>query len=147
MPDIPGTFGLLYTSAGFYDDHPTAVEDFARASLKGMEDAIADPEAAVAMSVEMIDAAGNQNFLTQEGELFRWQAELAEVLDGTPEGEPVGLIDPAAVRRRVRGLRRRRRVARRCPRGHDAVRRRPRGRPVRRRRQGDLARLNMSRGV
>ena len=28
----------------------------------------------------MIDAAGNQNFLTQEGELFRWQAELAEVL-------------------------------------------------------------------
>ena len=93
--DIPGTFGLLYTSAGFFADHPTAAEDFARASLKGMEDAIADPEAAVAMSVEMIDAAGNQNFLTQEGELFRWQAELAEVLEGTPEGEPVGLIDPA----------------------------------------------------
>ena len=22
--DIPGTFGLLYTSAGFFDDHPTA---------------------------------------------------------------------------------------------------------------------------
>ena len=93
--DIPGTFGLLYTSAGFFADHPTASEDFARAALKGMEDAIADPEAAVAMSVEMIEAAGNQNFLTQEGELFRWQAELEEVLRGTPEGEPVGLIDPA----------------------------------------------------
>jgi len=93
--DIPGTFGLLYTSKGFYDEHQTAAEDFARASLKGMEDAIADPEAAVDMSVDMIDAAGNTNFLTKEGELFRWQAELAEVQKGTPEGEPVGLIDPA----------------------------------------------------
>jgi ABC-type nitrate/sulfonate/bicarbonate transport system substrate-binding protein len=93
--DIPGTFGLLYTSQGFYDEHPTAAEDFARASLKGMEDAIADPEAAVDMSIEMIDAAGNQAFLTKEGEVFRWQEELAEVLNGTPEGEPVGLIDPA----------------------------------------------------
>jgi len=93
--DIPGTFGLLYTSRGFYDDHQTAAEDFARASLKGMEDAIADPEAAVDMSVAMIDAAGNQAFLTKEGEVFRWEAELAEVLKGTPEGEPVGLIDPA----------------------------------------------------
>jgi ABC-type nitrate/sulfonate/bicarbonate transport system substrate-binding protein len=92
---IPGTFGLLYTSASFFADHPTAAEDFARASLKGMEDAIADPAAAVAMSVEMIEAAGNQNFLTQEGELFRWEAELAEVLRSTPDGEPVGLIDPA----------------------------------------------------
>lgn len=92
---IPGSFGLLYTSASFAADHPTAVEDFARASLKGMEDAIADPEAAVDMSVTMIDAAGNQNFLTKEGELFRWEAELAEVLKSTPEGEPVGLIDPA----------------------------------------------------
>ncbi len=93
--DIPGTFGLLYTSQGFYDEHPTAVEDFARASLKGMEDAIADPAAAVDMSVDMINAAGNQAFLTREGELFRWEEELAEVLNGTPEGEPVGLIDPA----------------------------------------------------
>lgn len=92
---IPGSFGILYTSAGFAADHPTAVADFARASLKGMEDAIADPAAAVAMSLEMIDAAGNQNFLTQEGEQFRWESELAEVLRGTPEGEPVGLIDPA----------------------------------------------------
>ncbi len=92
---IPGSFGILYTSASFFADHPTAAEDFARASLKGMEDAIADPAAAVAMSVEMIEAAGNQNFLTQEGELFRWEAELAEVVRGTPAGEPVGLIDPA----------------------------------------------------
>jgi NitT/TauT family transport system substrate-binding protein len=91
---VPGSFGILYTSAGFAEEHPTAVEDFARASLKGMEDAIADPEAAVAMSVELIDAAGNQNFLTAEGERFRLDAEVAEVLRGTPDGVPIGLIDP-----------------------------------------------------
>ncbi len=91
---IPGSFGLLYTSQAFFDEHPTAVEDFARASLKGMEDAIADPEAAVDMSIELIDAAGNQNYLNKQGELFRWQAELAEVMRGTPEGQPIGIIDP-----------------------------------------------------
>jgi NitT/TauT family transport system substrate-binding protein len=93
--EIPGTFGLLYTSADFAAEHPTATEDFARASLKGMEDAIADPAAAVAMSLEMIDAAGNEAFLTQEGEVFRWESELAEVLQGTADDEPVGLIDAA----------------------------------------------------
>jgi ABC-type nitrate/sulfonate/bicarbonate transport system substrate-binding protein len=92
--NIPGSFGILYTSAGFAKDHPTAVEDFARASLHGMELAIADPASAVDMSVKLIDAAGNKNYLTKEGELFRWKAELAEVLKGTPTG-PVGLIDPA----------------------------------------------------
>jgi hypothetical protein len=59
-----------------------------------MEDTIADPEAAVEMAVDRIDAAGNQNFLTAEGELFRLQAELAEVLRGTPDGEPIGIIVP-----------------------------------------------------
>lgn len=92
--DIPGTFGILYTSASFAEEHPTAVEDFIRASLQGMADAIADPEAAAQVAFEAIEAAGNQNFLVLEGETFRWQAEMAEVIAGTPEGEPVGLIDP-----------------------------------------------------
>ena len=92
--DIPGTFGILYTSASFAEDHPTAVEDFARASLMGMADAMADPEAAAQLAFEAIEAAGNENFLVLEGEVFRWQAESEEVLGGTPEGAPVGLIDP-----------------------------------------------------
>jgi NitT/TauT family transport system substrate-binding protein len=91
--DIPGSFGILYTSKSFAEEHPTVVEDFTRAALKGMEDAIADPEGAVALSVAQIDAAGNQNFLTQEGETYRWTQELAVVLASTPEGQPVGLID------------------------------------------------------
>jgi ABC-type nitrate/sulfonate/bicarbonate transport system substrate-binding protein len=92
--DIPGSFGLLYTSREFLDQHPSAVEDFARASLKAMADAIADPAAAVDMSLDLIDVTGNDSFLTQQGELFRWQQELAEILRGTPDREPIGLIDP-----------------------------------------------------
>lgn len=91
---IPGSFGLLYTSPDFLAEHPTAAQDFIRASLKGMEATIADPEAAVAMAVALIDAAGNPNYLSAEGEGFRLTAELAEVMAGTPDG-PVGLIDPS----------------------------------------------------
>jgi ABC-type nitrate/sulfonate/bicarbonate transport system substrate-binding protein len=91
----PGTFGLIYTSKDFADKHPTAVADFTRAALRGMEDALADPAAAVQMSVDQINAAGNQNFLTLQGETYRWNHEMAVVQEGTPSGEPVGLIDPA----------------------------------------------------
>ena len=92
---IPGSFGLLYTSKQFATDHPTVAQDFIRAALKGMEDAAADPSGAVTLSLKQITAAGNQNFLSQEGETFRWKAELAEVMKGTPSG-PLGLINPAA---------------------------------------------------
>ena len=93
--DTPGTFGLIYTSKKFAEDHPTAVAGFTRAALHGMEDAMADPAAAVAMSVEQINAAGNQAFLTEAGETFRWTTESEIVKEGTPAGEPIGLIDPA----------------------------------------------------
>ena len=67
------------------------------------------------MSVDMIDAAGNQNFLTKEGELFRWQAELAEVQKRHARGRTGRSDRPGGVRRRVRGVRRSRGVARRSP--------------------------------
>ncbi len=97
---IPGSFGILYTSAAFAADHPTVVEDFVRAALKGMEDAVADPAAAVALSIERINAAGNQFFLTQDGETFRWERELTEIRAGTPTG-PIGLIDPVLLEAEV----------------------------------------------
>lgn len=90
---IPGTFGLIYTSRAFFDEHPTVVEDFTRASLKGLEDALADPLAAVDIAMERINAAGNSFFLTLEGETYRWTQESVEVLKSTPDGQPVGLID------------------------------------------------------
>ncbi len=88
---VPGSFGILYTSAEFASKNPTVVEDFARAALRGMEDAVADPAGAVKISVAQINAAGNQAFLTEAGETFRWTAELAEVVKGLG-GQPVGTI-------------------------------------------------------
>lgn len=91
--DIPGSFGLIYTSKDFAESNPTVVEDFTRAALHGMEFAIADPAAAVGISIAEIDAAGNQNFLTEAGETFRLQQEVAAVQKGTPSDSPIGLID------------------------------------------------------
>jgi ABC-type nitrate/sulfonate/bicarbonate transport system substrate-binding protein len=91
---IPGTFGVIYTTPSFLAQHPTAVQDFVRAAFKGYADAVADPAGAVAISLKEINAAGNQNYLTQEGETYRWQQESAIVAKGTPPGSLPGLIDP-----------------------------------------------------
>jgi len=97
---IPGSFGIIYTSQDFVAAHPTAVQDFVRASMKGLADAIADPAGAVAASVKLIDTAGNQNHLTIEGETFRWQTESKMVVDGS-KGQPLGLVDPAQLKAEV----------------------------------------------
>ena len=97
---IPGSFGIIYTSQDFAAAHPTAVQDFVRASMKGLADAIADPAAAVAACVQLIDTAGNQNHLTEEGETFRWQTESKLVADGS-KGQPLGLVDPAQLKAEV----------------------------------------------
>lgn len=98
--DIPGSFGLIYTSTDFATEHPTVAEDFVRAALKGMEDAIADPAGAVAIALAQINAAGNAYYLTEVGETYRWQQESAEVLKGNPNGK-VGAIDPAVLENEV----------------------------------------------
>jgi ABC-type nitrate/sulfonate/bicarbonate transport system substrate-binding protein len=98
---IPGSFGLIYTSQDFLAQHPTAVQDFVRASMKGLADAIADPATAVATCVDLMQTAGNQNHLTQEGESYRWQTEAKVVSDSTPTGQPVGLVDPALLKSEV----------------------------------------------
>jgi len=91
---IPGSFGVIYTTPSFLTQHPTAVQDFVRAALKGYADAVADPASAVAIAIKDINAAGNQNFLSAAGETFRWQQESATVAKGTAPGALPGLIDP-----------------------------------------------------
>jgi NitT/TauT family transport system substrate-binding protein len=95
---IPGSFGVIYTTPDFLAKHPTAVQDFARASLRGYEDAVADPAGAVKIAIDKINAAGNQAFLTEAGETYRWQQESKAVKDGTPAGQGVGLVDPNLVK-------------------------------------------------
>jgi NitT/TauT family transport system substrate-binding protein len=82
--DIPGSFGLVYTNQAFLDAHPTAAEDFVRATLRGLNDALADPEAAALAAFELVESGGNPNFLSLDGETFRWQTDAALVLATTP---------------------------------------------------------------
>jgi ABC-type nitrate/sulfonate/bicarbonate transport system substrate-binding protein len=88
---IPGSFGIIYTSQSFLDEHPTAAEDFMRATMRALADAIADPDAASAMAVERINAGGNPNFLSPEGEQFRWATDAQAIVDTTPEGVAIGV--------------------------------------------------------
>ena len=89
--DIPGSFGIIYGNQQFIDEHPTAAEDFMRATMHGLADAIADPEAAAKMAVELINSGGNPNFLSPEGEVFRWTTDAALISELTPAGTGFGV--------------------------------------------------------
>ena len=95
--DVPGSFGAIFTSQSFLDEHPTAAQDFVRATLKGLADAIADPAAASAAAVELVTANGNPNFLSPEGEAFRWETEAALIASLTPAGVAPGTPDLATL--------------------------------------------------
>lgn len=92
---IPGSFGLIYTNRTFLDEHPTAAEDFMRAAMRGLADAIDDPAAAAAIAVDLINGNGNPNFLSPEGEEFRWATDARLISDTTPAGSFHGVPDPA----------------------------------------------------
>jgi ABC-type nitrate/sulfonate/bicarbonate transport system substrate-binding protein len=91
--DIPGSFGAIFTSREFLDAHPTAAEDFVRATLRGLAAAIDDPTAAANAAVALVNAGGNPNFLSPEGEVFRWETEAALVSGTTPDGVAPGTPD------------------------------------------------------
>ena len=129
--DIPGSFGVLVTNRAFMEEHPIAVEDFLRATMRGLQDALADPEAAAATALARIEEGGNPNFLSPEGETFRWQTD-SRAADQRDAGW-YGRRDPG--RRVAAGRGRRVRRGRAVRRG-----RRPRHRRALRRRS-DLVRL------
>ena len=95
--DIPGSFGVIYTNQQFIDEHPTAAEDFVRATMLGLDDAIDDPEAAAQISVDRINAGGNPNFLSPEGEVFRWTTDAALISSLTPSGTGYGVPQAGAL--------------------------------------------------
>ncbi|MEZ5233886.1 MAG: ABC transporter substrate-binding protein [Acidimicrobiales bacterium] len=99
--DIPASFAVFTTSKSFAEEHPTAVADFLRASLKGFEYANANPTEAVAASLERTD----QNlFLSEAGETFRWDTERELVTSSTPAGQAVGSIDAEALQAELDAL-------------------------------------------
>ncbi|MEX0848264.1 MAG: ABC transporter substrate-binding protein [Ilumatobacteraceae bacterium] len=79
--DIPGSFGIIYTNGQFLAEHPTAAQDFIRAAMRGLADAVADPKAAADVALGYINANGNAMFLSPEGETARWAIEAELVVD------------------------------------------------------------------
>jgi len=98
---IPGSFGVLYTNSTFLKDFPTAAADFMRASMKGLADALADPKSAAEMAVDMINANGNANHLSADGEIARWNVESGLILNSKASPLPVGVPDAALLTKEV----------------------------------------------
>ena len=88
---VPGSFGVLYTNSTFLTEFPTAAQDFMRATMRGLADAIADPAAAASVAMDAINANGNGMYLSPEGEAARWKVESKIVSDGVAAGAPLGL--------------------------------------------------------
>jgi len=95
--DIPGSFGVIYTTRDFLDENPTAVQDFARATMRGLADALDDPDAAAAAALELIEANDNPNFLSLEGETFRWSTDVELITAAVPTDTGVGVPDADAL--------------------------------------------------
>jgi len=102
--EVPASFGVIYTTAGFLDDHPTAVEDFVRAAFRGFRFAVDNPSEAVAAAVELINTPESNFSSTQEVEEFRWITESGIVVETTPAGQGVGLIDPVLAASEIQSL-------------------------------------------
>ena len=95
--DIPGSFGVIYSNQQFLDEYPTAAEDFMRATMLGLADAIADPQAAADIAVARINAGGNPNFLSPEGEVFRWTTDADLITSMTPDETGFGVPQAGAL--------------------------------------------------
>ncbi|MFK7917030.1 MAG: ABC transporter substrate-binding protein [Ilumatobacter sp.] len=91
--DVPASFGIPFASQSFLDEHPETAQDIVRALVKGYQDAAADPDGTVAAAFELINAAGNPNFLAMESELNRWNVESGLIADLAPDGVGVGIPD------------------------------------------------------
>ena len=72
-----------------------------RATMRGLAEAIDDPAAAAELAVERINGNGNPNFLSPEGETFRWATDAETIVATTPEGSDIGVPDGDELERQV----------------------------------------------
>jgi ABC-type nitrate/sulfonate/bicarbonate transport system substrate-binding protein len=98
---VPGSFGILFATKEWVDAHPTATEDFLRATMKGLADALADPAAATKTALDLVQAHGNPSYLSLEGETYRWDTDAKALQTQTPAGTGVGVPDVAALQREL----------------------------------------------
>jgi len=85
---VKGSFNTQLANATFAAEHPTAIEDFLRASFKGFEwinESEANLDAALAHASEL-STAGYDIPLAK----LRWQTEVKLITESQPEGTPLG---------------------------------------------------------
>jgi NitT/TauT family transport system substrate-binding protein len=98
---IPGSFGVIYSNETFIDAHPTAAEDFMRATMRGLRDAINDPAAATDEAVKLLNASDNPLSLSPDSEAARWQYESKLVADAATASFPLGVPDPVLLEKEI----------------------------------------------
>jgi ABC-type nitrate/sulfonate/bicarbonate transport system substrate-binding protein len=98
---IPGSFGVIYSNATFISEHPTAAEDFMRATMRALRDAIADPIMAAGEAVKLLSANGNPMGLSPDSEVDRWQFESKLVAASATSAFPLGVPDPVLLEKEV----------------------------------------------
>jgi NitT/TauT family transport system substrate-binding protein len=91
--DVPGSFGVLVSNADWIAAHPTAAQDFMRAAMRGLADAVTDPQAAADIAVGYINANGNAMFLSPDGERARWAVD-SRIVTETNARTPLGVPEP-----------------------------------------------------
>jgi ABC-type nitrate/sulfonate/bicarbonate transport system substrate-binding protein len=94
--DVPGSFGVLFTTREWAEANPAVLQDFLRATMRGLADALADPAAATQTAVDLVEANGNPSFLSLEGESYRWATDSELLQTQTPDGD-YGVPDLAAL--------------------------------------------------
>ena len=102
--EVPASFAIYMTTRSFYEEHPTVVEDFVRAGLRGYYFAADNPEEAINLAFERIEAAGNQMFLAREHELYRWTTDQKIIEDVTPDGLVIGQMNVARLGEEIENL-------------------------------------------
>ncbi|MEO5898543.1 MAG: ABC transporter substrate-binding protein [Ilumatobacteraceae bacterium] len=98
---IPGSFGVIYSNATFIAEHPAAAEDFMRATMRGLSDALDDPAAAAAEAVKLLSANGNPMALSPDSEIARWNFEAKLVAASSTPSFPLGVPDPVLLEKEI----------------------------------------------
>lgn len=102
--EVPASFAIYMTTRSFYEQHPTVVEDFVRAGLRGYYAAAENPQEAIDLAFERIEAAGNVMFLAKEHELYRWTTDQKIIEDVTPDGLVIGQMNVARLGQEIENL-------------------------------------------
>lgn len=89
---ISGSFAAMAANKDFLADHPTAAQDFLRATLHAFEHCRGAAEECVDLAAKR-DQTGAYEV---DHNLDVWAIESKLVIDSTPKGQPVGSFDPAA---------------------------------------------------